>query len=83
MGTTNETKSSYPFILDVFLIDFDFSLASLLACSASVFRVFTNCSGIDFRRHVGLERVGGEGVGKKRKAYFSFHSPSPVTPLLA
>jgi len=28
MGTTTETKSSYPFILDVFLTDFDFSLAS-------------------------------------------------------
>ena len=28
MGTTTRTTSSYPFILDVFLIDFDFSLAS-------------------------------------------------------
>jgi len=36
MGTTTETKSSYPFILDVFLIDFDFSLASPVACSAGV-----------------------------------------------
>ena len=28
MGTTTRTTSSYPFILDVFLIDFNFSLAS-------------------------------------------------------
>lgn len=77
MGTTTETKSSYPFILDVFLIDSDSRLASPVACSAGVLRVFTNCSGI-FRRHVGLERVGGEGWGRS-----SFRSPSPVTPLLA